>query len=187
MSIDKTRQHEEVRASTTSAPGGGTTESPIPATTPIGEQHINIFEFSLVIIEGDKISDVLPAEPPHCPPHQKRRPSLRPQSSGVSSPCRDPFDMSQPGRCSRDPQTKILDNFDFLNQRLVSRPQIANLHQIDFLPEVHNTFFLEPPDIGKTHLFIAMDVHAAHRDHQVAVASATPWSTDPPTSRKLAD
>lgn len=78
-------------------------------------------------------------------------------------------------RAARFPQIKTLDDFDFGHQRSVSRPQIAHLHQLDFLREANNVIFLGPPGTGKTHLSIALGVQAARRGYRVAFATATEW------------
>ena len=48
---------------------------------------------------------------------------------------------------------------------------MARLAQLDFLAEAKNVIFLGPPRTGKTHLSIALGVHAARRGHRIAFAS----------------
>jgi DNA replication protein DnaC len=78
-------------------------------------------------------------------------------------------------KAARFPATKTLDDFDFSFQRSVKRQTMAHLAQLDFLVEAHNVVFLGPPGTGKTHLSIALGVHAARRGHRVAFASAQDW------------
>jgi DNA replication protein DnaC len=78
-------------------------------------------------------------------------------------------------KAARFPQTKTLDDFDFSFQRSVKKATMAHLAQLDFLAEAKNVIFLGPPGTGKTHLSIALGVHAARRGHRVAFASAQDW------------
>jgi DNA replication protein DnaC len=78
-------------------------------------------------------------------------------------------------KAARFPQIKTLDDFDFNFQRSVKKPTMAHLAQLDFLAEKKNVIFLGPPGTGKTHLSIALGVHAARRGHRVAFASAQDW------------
>ena len=78
-------------------------------------------------------------------------------------------------KAARFPQVKTLDDFDFAFQRSVKRQTLSHLVQLDFLHEAKNVVFLGPPGTGKTHLSIALGVHAARRGHRVAFASAQDW------------
>ena len=78
-------------------------------------------------------------------------------------------------KAARFPQVKTLDDFDFSFQRSVKHQTMAHLAQLDFLAEAKNVVFLGPPGTGKTHLSIALGVHAARRGHRVAFGSAQEW------------
>ena len=76
---------------------------------------------------------------------------------------------------ARFPAVKTLDDFDFAFARSLKREAVLHLAQLDFLAEHMNVIFLGPPGTGKTHLSIALGVHAARRGHRVAFASAQQW------------
>jgi len=78
-------------------------------------------------------------------------------------------------KAARFPQVKTLDDFDFTHQRSVDRTLITHLAQLDFLIEKKNVILLGPPGTGKTHLSIALGVHAARRGHRVQFATAHEW------------
>ena len=54
------------------------------------------------------------------------------------------------------PFVKTFEQFHFSFQPSIDEPQIRELRSLWFIHEASNVIFLGPPDVGKTHLSIAL-------------------------------
>jgi DNA replication protein DnaC len=73
------------------------------------------------------------------------------------------------------PAAKTLDDFDWTAQPSAERPLVLHLAQLARIAEAENVCFLGPPGTGKTHLAIALSIHACHQGFRVAFATAQEW------------
>lgn len=73
------------------------------------------------------------------------------------------------------PARKTLDDFDWTAQPTAERPLVMRLAQLAWVSEAENVCFLGPPGTGKTHLAIALGIHACHHGYRVAFATAQEW------------
>ena len=55
-----------------------------------------------------------------------------------------------------------MDKFDFSFQQSIDRSVINDLMTLRFIHNRENVVFLGPPGVGKTHLFVAIGMHALH-------------------------
>ena len=65
------------------------------------------------------------------------------------------------------PVEKRLEDFDFSRVSDVTRTQATNLLDFRWIDVHENLFFLGPPDLGKTHLAIALSLKALHAGYTV--------------------
>ena len=70
------------------------------------------------------------------------------------------------------PFKKTMDEFDFSFQQSIDRSVIDDLMTLRFIHNRENVVFLGPPGVGKTHLSVAMGMHALQSDISVYYVSA---------------
>jgi hypothetical protein len=70
-------------------------------------------------------------------------------------------------RLSGLPFLKTLDSFDFAFQPSLDRAQVMDLASLTFLAQRQNVLLLGPPGVGKTHLAVALAVHACQNGYSV--------------------
>jgi DNA replication protein DnaC len=58
------------------------------------------------------------------------------------------------------PYTKQMADFDFQFQKSVSKKQMNQLLDLNWIENAYNLLFLGPPGVGKTHLAVALGIHA---------------------------
>lgn len=66
------------------------------------------------------------------------------------------------------PAEKTLAAFDFGFQRSVTKEQMLRLCDMTWVEQAYNICFLGPPGVGKTHLALALSVHALDLGYTVA-------------------
>jgi DNA replication protein DnaC len=66
------------------------------------------------------------------------------------------------------PFLKTLEEFDFSFQPQLDRQQVRSLFDLTFLTRQENVFLLGPPGVGKTHLAVALLVHACQSGQTIA-------------------
>ncbi len=71
-------------------------------------------------------------------------------------------------RQAQFPYQATLDDFDFNFQTSVSKRQIQQLLDFQWIDKAYNVLFLGPPGVGKTHLAIALGVQAAETGYRVS-------------------
>lgn len=70
------------------------------------------------------------------------------------------------------PFRKTMDEFDFSFQQSIDRSVINDLMTMRFIHNHENLVFLGPPGVGKTHLSVAIGMHALQSDISVYYVSA---------------
>lgn len=70
-------------------------------------------------------------------------------------------------RHAQFPYEATLDEFDFEFQRSVSKRQIQQLQDFQWIDKAYNILFLGPPGVGKTHLATALGIQAAEEGYRV--------------------
>lgn len=65
------------------------------------------------------------------------------------------------------PYQASLEGFDFNFQRSVSKRQIQQLLEFQWIDKAYNVLFLGPPGVGKTHLATALGIRAAESGYRV--------------------
>lgn len=66
------------------------------------------------------------------------------------------------------PFIKTIDEFDFAFQRSITRKQVNQLLDMQWIEKCYNLIFLGPPGVGKTHLAIAMGFEAVKKGYRAS-------------------
>lgn len=66
------------------------------------------------------------------------------------------------------PYQACLEDFDFNFQRSISKRQLQQLLDFQWIDKAYNVLFLGPPGVGKTHLATALGVQAVEAGYRVA-------------------
>jgi len=69
------------------------------------------------------------------------------------------------------PFVKTVDDFDFGFQRSITRKQVNQLLEMQWIEKAYNLVFLGPPGVGKTHLAVAIGMEAAKKGYRVSFTS----------------
>ena len=67
---------------------------------------------------------------------------------------------------------KTLDGFDFSHPKVINKPLIKSLFDLNFITEKKNVIFIGPPGIGKTHLASAVCYQACLNDFKCLFTTA---------------
>ncbi|HFD13661.1 MAG TPA: AAA family ATPase [Crenotrichaceae bacterium] len=70
------------------------------------------------------------------------------------------------------PVEKPLESFDYRHQTTITKRQINQLLDFDFVDNRPNLIFIGPPGVGKTHLSIGIGIKAIEAGYKVLFASA---------------
>lgn len=70
-------------------------------------------------------------------------------------------------RRAQFPYLATLDEFDFNFQRSITKRQIQQLLDFQWIDKAYNILFLGPPGVGKTHLAVALGVKAIESGYKV--------------------
>jgi len=70
------------------------------------------------------------------------------------------------------PVEKHLEGFDYRHQTTISKRQVNQLLDFDFIDNRHNLIFIGPPGVGKTHLSIGIGLKAIEAGYKVLFSSA---------------
>lgn len=70
------------------------------------------------------------------------------------------------------PIEKHLESFDYRHQTTITKRQINQLLDFDFIDNRHNLIFIGPPGVGKTHLSIGIGLKAIDAGYKVLFVSA---------------
>lgn len=66
------------------------------------------------------------------------------------------------------PFIKTIDEFDFAFQRSITRKQVNQLLDMQWIEKFYNLIFLGPPGVGKTHLAAAIGLEAVKKGYKVS-------------------
>lgn len=66
------------------------------------------------------------------------------------------------------PFVKTIDEFDFAFQRSITRKQVNQLLDMQWIEKFYNLIFLGPPGVGKTHLAVAIGLEAVKKGYKVS-------------------
>ena len=66
------------------------------------------------------------------------------------------------------PFIKTIDEFDFAFQRSITRKQLNQLLDMQWIEKFYNLIFLGPPGVGKTHLAAAIGLEAVKKGYKVS-------------------
>ena len=71
-------------------------------------------------------------------------------------------------RYAQFPYQATLEDFDFNFQSSISKRQIQQLQDFQWVDKAYNILFLGPPGVGKTHLATALGIQAAEAGYRVS-------------------
>jgi DNA replication protein DnaC len=74
-------------------------------------------------------------------------------------------------KLARFPYYKTLDEFNIEEQESLSKRQISQLRELNWLDQQYNLILLGPPGAGKTHIGIGLGVEAIQKGYKVAFSS----------------
>jgi DNA replication protein DnaC len=66
------------------------------------------------------------------------------------------------------PFVKTIDNFEFGFQRAITKKQVNQLLDMQWIEKAYNLIYLGPPGVGKTHLAVAIGVEAVQKGYKVS-------------------
>lgn len=66
------------------------------------------------------------------------------------------------------PYLKTVEDFDFGFQRSITRKQVNQLLDMQWIEKAYNLVFLGPPGVGKTHISVAIGLEAAKKGYRVS-------------------
>jgi DNA replication protein DnaC len=69
------------------------------------------------------------------------------------------------------PFIKTIDDFDFGFQRSITRKQVNQLLDMQWIEKFYNLIFLGPPGVGKSHLSVAIGLEAVKKGYKVSFIS----------------
>lgn len=73
---------------------------------------------------------------------------------------------------ARFPANKRLEQFDFQHQTTITKREVNELLDFNFIDERRNVIFIGPPGVGKTHLAISIGIEAVSAGYKVLFKSA---------------
>jgi len=68
---------------------------------------------------------------------------------------------------ARFPYLKTIKDFDLTEQESISKRQLTQLEELNWLEQQYNLILLGPPGVGKTHLAVGIGIEAIQRGFQV--------------------
>jgi DNA replication protein DnaC len=74
-------------------------------------------------------------------------------------------------KLARFPYHKTLDEFNIEEQESLSKRQVSQLRELNWLEQQYNLILLGPPGAGKTHIGIGLGVEAIQKGYKVAFSS----------------
>ena len=69
------------------------------------------------------------------------------------------------------PSQKTLEEFDLNEQQSLSKKQLKQLREFNWLDQLFNLILLGPPGVGKTHVAIGLGIEAIYKGYQVSFVS----------------
>jgi DNA replication protein DnaC len=70
------------------------------------------------------------------------------------------------------PVMKTLDQFNFQHPQKIAKQRILSLFDLRFIEQKHNVLFVGQPGLGKTHLCIALGLHACQKGYSTIFTTA---------------